>query len=148
MTSPERVEQVLSDEFPGAITESSEVGGVPTFVIGAGDIVRVCGFLKERGDLDFDYPMSITAVEQSDSFEMVYHLYSTVHKHYATLKVRLDKLNPRIESVISVWKGADWQEREVYDMFGIEFDGHPDLRRILTDEDFEGFPLRKDFIEK
>ena len=147
MTSPERIEQLIRDEFPEAILESCEIAGVPTLVVRAGDIVRLCELLKGRADLGFDYPMSITAVDWPENFEVVYHLYSIPHRHYVTLKVKLDKENPRIESVISVWKGADWQEREVYDMFGIEFEGHPDLRRILTDEDIEGFPLRKDFVE-
>jgi len=143
----ERIEQLIRGEFPDAVLETSEVGGVPTLVVRGEDIVPVCAFLKERGDLGFDYPMSITAVEWPENFEVVYHLYSVPHGHYVTLKVKLPKEKPSIPSVTSVWKGANWQEREVYDMFGIEFEGHPDPRRILTDEDFEGFPLRKDFVE-
>ena len=147
MTSPERIEQLTRDEFPEAILESSEIAGVRTLVVRAEDIVLVCGFLKARADLGFDYPMSITAVDWPENFEVVYHLYSIPHRHYVTLKVKLDKEKPSVASVTPVWKGADWQEREVYDMFGIEFEGHPDLRRILTDKDIEGFPLRKDFVE-
>jgi NADH-quinone oxidoreductase subunit C len=143
----ERIEQLIRDEFPDAVLESAEVGGVPTLVVRGKEIVRICAFLKERGDLGFDYPMSITAVEWPESFEVVYHLYSIPHRHYVTLKVKLPKEKPSVASVTSVWKGANWQEREVYDMFGIEFEGHPDPRRILTDEGFEGFPLRKDFVE-
>jgi len=78
---------------------------------------------------------------------VVYHLYSIPMKHYIVLKVRVGRDDPIIPSVTSVWNAANWQEREVYDMFGIRFEGHPDLRRILTEESWEGFPLRKDYLE-
>lgn len=147
MPSPEQIEQLLRNEFPDAIPEAHEVSGIPTFTVRADMIVRVCTFLKERADLGFDYLMSLTAVDWPESFEVVYHLYSIPHRHYVTLKVKLAKDKPVMPTLTSVWRAANWQEREVYDMFGIEFEGHPDLRRILTEEDFEGFPLRKDYVE-
>ena len=139
------IEQAISDRFPEVVEESTEISGVPTLYIRASAIVDVCAFLKESPDLRFDYLMSMTAIDWPDRFETVYHLYSITAKHYVTLKVKLDKANPTILSVTSVWKSADWQEREVYDMFGIKFEGHPDLRRILLEQDWEGFPLRKDY---
>lgn len=148
MLVPERIEQLLLDQFPGAVEESREISQVSTFTIRANEIVYICSFLKESPELKFDYLMSLTAVDWPDRFEVVYHLYSIVHKHYVTLKVRADKESPVVPSVTSVWRAADWQEREVYDMFGIEFEGHPDLRRILLESDWEGFPLRKDYIEQ
>ena len=148
MLVPERIEQLLLDQFPGAVEESREISQVSTFTIRANEIVYICSFLKENPELKFDYLMSLTAVDWPDRFEVVYHLYSIAHKHYVTLKVRADKKSPVVPSVTSVWRAADWQEREVYDMFGIEFEGHPDLRRILLESDWEGFPLRKDYIEQ
>ena len=145
MLISERIEQLLRDKFPEAVLESQEVAGVPTFIVRAEDVVEVCAFLKETPELGFDYLMSLTAVDWPEHMDVVYHLYSIPHKRYATLKVKLGREKPVIRSVSSVWMAANWQEREVYDMFGIKFEGHPDLRRILTVEGFEGYPLRKDF---
>lgn len=145
MLVPERIEQLIRDKFPEAIQESQDLAGVPTFFVRADDIVGVCSFLKDTPELGFDYLMSLTAVDRPENFEVVYHLYSIPNKHYVTLKAKIGREKPLIASVYPVWLAADWQEREVYDMFGIEFEGHPDLRRILLEEDFEGFPLRKDF---
>ncbi|MHB0912468.1 MAG: NADH-quinone oxidoreductase subunit C [Armatimonadota bacterium] len=108
----------------------------------AEEIAEVCAFAKCEG---FDYLMSLTAVDWADRFDLVYHLYSIPNKSYVTLKVKTERENPVVPSVVSVWKAADWQEREVYDMFGVEFAGHPDLTRILLEPDWEGFPLRKDY---
>jgi NADH-quinone oxidoreductase subunit C len=145
MLALQTLEQILKARFSDAVEESAEIAGAPTFVIRASDIVGVCALLKETPEFAFDYLWSLTAVDWPDRFEMVYHLYSTTHRHYVILKVKLGRENPSVASVFEVWKAADWQEREVYDMFGVVFEGHPDLRRILTDEDFEGWPLRKDY---
>ena len=147
MSDSEQIEQAIRNRFPDAVEASTEIGGVATLTVGADAIVDICSFLRDEPALRFDYLMSLTAVDWTDRFEVVYHLYSIPHRHYVTLKVKLAKDKPVMPTVTSVWRAADWQEREVYDMFGIEFEGHPDLRRILTDEDFEGFPLRKDFVE-
>jgi NADH-quinone oxidoreductase subunit C len=98
--------------------------------------------------LYFDFLSSVTGVDngaEQGTFEVLYHLYSIPFNHHIILKVILERENPSIDSVIDIWKGADWQEREIYDMFGIQFIGHPDLRRILLPEDWQGFPLRKDY---
>ena len=147
MTVPERIEQLLLNQFPEAIIESLEISEVSTLHIKPDAIVYISSFLKDDPNLGFDYLMSLSAVDLPDRFDVVYHLYSITHKHYVTLKVKADKKNPVVPSVTSVWKAADWQEREVYDMFGIRFEGHPDLRRILLEDSWEGFPLRKDYVE-
>jgi NADH-quinone oxidoreductase subunit C len=144
---PEQVEQIIRNQFPDAVEQSGEAFGVPVFYVKKDMIVDFCKFLKENPSLQMDYLMSLTAVDWPDRFDVVYHLNSLVNKHYVTLKVKVEKNNPVIPSVTSIWKAANWQEREVYDMFGIKFEGHPDLRRILLDENWEGFPLRKDYIE-
>jgi len=91
---------------------------------------------------------SVTAVDRYPAeprFEVVYHLHSVERNLRVRLKCRLGGENPQIESVTSVWRGANWYEREVFDLFGIRFNGHPDLRRIMMPEDWEGHPLRKDY---
>ena len=148
MATAEDTRRAVCDKFSDAIEATADVAGVPTFTVKADAIVNVCSFLKEDSRFRFDYLMSLSAVDWPDRFEAVYHLYSIALKHYATLKVKLEKANPVIATVTGVWKGANWQEREVYDMFGIKFQGHPDLTRILMDPDWEGFPLRKDYVEK
>ena len=145
MSNSEQLGQAVSDRFPDAVTDSTEIGGVPTLTVSAGAVVDICTFLRDDPALRFDYLMSLTAVDWTDRMEVVYHLYSIPMKHYLTLKIRTDRDDPRAPSVCPVWKAADWQEREVYDMFGIVFGGHPDLRRILMEDDWEGYPLRKDY---
>jgi len=146
----EQVEQAIRNRFPEAVEETAEVSGVPTLFVRADAIADICAFLKEEPGLDFDYLMSLTAVDWPalGGLDVVYHLYSISQKRYVTLKVRVDKEKPVMPSVTSIWKAANWQEREVYDMFGIRFEGHPDLRRILLEPDWDGFPLRKDYVER
>lgn len=106
-------------------------------------LVGVCRFLRDQ--LGFDLLSSISGVDMLDHLETVYHLRSTVRGQLLQVKVRLDHEEPEVDSVVSVWPTANWLERETYDMFGIKFAGHPDLRRMLLDDDFEGFPLLKSF---
>ncbi|HUV03652.1 MAG TPA: NADH-quinone oxidoreductase subunit C [Armatimonadota bacterium] len=146
--SSEQIEQAVRNRFPESVEETGEISGVPTLLVRADAILDICAFLKEEPGLSFDYLMSLTAVDWPDRLDVVYHLYSILQKHYVTLKVRADRATPVVPSVTSVWKAANWQEREVYDMFGIRFEGHPDLRRILLEPDWEGFPLRKDYVER
>jgi NADH-quinone oxidoreductase subunit C len=114
--------------------------------IAPGKIVSVCGFLKY--DQQFIRLSSVTAVDWYPSeprFEVVYHLHSIERKSRIRLKCRLASENPEIESVTGVWRSANWYEREVWDLFGIRFSGHPDLKRIMLPADWEGHPLRKDY---
>ncbi|MFQ6105623.1 MAG: NADH-quinone oxidoreductase subunit C [Candidatus Hydrothermarchaeaceae archaeon] len=105
-------------------------------------LLEVCRYLKEQG---FDHISSVSGVDYAERFEAVFHLWSYSKKKLLSLKVPLPKDDPTIDSVTSIWRGADWHEREAYDMFGIIFKGHPNLTRILLPEDFEGHPFRKDY---
>ena len=129
-----------------AITAGNLDRGEVTLEIAPGKIVSICGFLKY--DQKFVRLSSVTAVDRYPAeprFEVVYHLHSIEQKQRVRLKCRVYGADPAIESVTSVWRGANWYEREVFDLFGIKFLNHPDLRRIMMPDDWEGHPLRKDY---
>src|SRR5712691_9623714 len=107
------------------------------------NLVAVCRFLRDQ--LGFDLLSCISGVDMLDHLETVYHMRSTTRGQLLQIKVRLDHEKPELDSVVSVWPTANWLERETYDLFGIKFAGHPDLRRMLLDDDFEGYPLLKSF---
>ncbi|HET8844428.1 MAG TPA: NADH-quinone oxidoreductase subunit C [Ktedonobacteraceae bacterium] len=107
------------------------------------NLVAVCRFLRDQ--LGFDMLSCISGVDMLDHLESVYHVRSLTRGQLLQLKVRLDAEKPEVDSVVSVWSTANWLERETYDMYGIRYVGHPDLRRMLLDDDFEGFPLLKSF---
>ena len=111
-------------------------------------IREACALLRDYPEVPFNFLSDITCVDWYPSeprFEVIYHLLSIAKKERVRLKVRLDGSSPVIESVITVWPGANYFEREVFDLFGIRFTGHPYLRRILMPEDWEGYPLQKDY---
>ena len=112
-------------------------------------IVEACRFLKTEPGLDFDFLEDLTAVDwpKKNVIEVVYHLVSYKHRHVFKLKVEADRAAPVVATVETVWKTANWFEREVYDLFGVDFPGHPDLRRIMLPDDWIGHPLRKDYQE-
>jgi NADH-quinone oxidoreductase subunit C len=115
----------------------------------AAAIVDVCRFLLSEPEYAFNYLSFLTAIDWKTHFEVVYYLVSTSHGHKVVLKVRVDdRQTPEVPSVMSIWPAADWQEREVYDLFGIRFSGHSNLRRLLLPEGWEGHPLRKDYVQK
>ncbi|MGH8103334.1 MAG: NADH-quinone oxidoreductase subunit C [bacterium] len=132
----------LKDFLDGDITVAF---GEPVATVSRSSWDVVSKKLKEDPDLTFDYLRNLTAVDWITHFEMVYNLYSFNHNYQAVIKSKVSKEFPVIASAANVWHAADWHEREVYDLFGIEFIGHPDLRRILLPEDWEGHPLRKDY---
>ncbi|HKV58783.1 MAG TPA: NADH-quinone oxidoreductase subunit C [Ktedonobacteraceae bacterium] len=111
--------------------------------VDSSNLVAVCRFLRDQ--LGFDMLSCISGVDMLDHLETVYHLRSLTRKQLLQIKVRLDHEKPEVDSVVSVWPTANWLERETYDMYGIKFAGHPDLRRMLLDDDFEGYPLLKSF---
>lgn len=110
-------------------------------------LVALCGFLKDTSELSFDFLSDLCGVDfypELPRYEVVYHLYSITHQHRLRLKCRLDD-PPHTPTVTGIWTTANWHERETFDMYGIVFDGHPNLKRIYMWEEFEGFPMRKDF---
>ncbi len=136
------VEAFDADAVTGGWFERNEL----TLEIAPGKIVSVCGFLKY--DQTYIRLSSLTAVDRYPAeprFEVVYHLHSLKRNDRVRLKCRVRGEDPLIESVTSVWRAANWHEREVFDLFGIRFLGHPDLRRILMPDEWEGHPLRKDY---
>ena len=122
--------------------------GVLTLNVPSDKFLELSKELKNDQEFDFDSLMCLSGVDYPDRFETVYHLSSIDLKHKITLKVALNKTAPKVESVTGIWETANWHEREAYDMFGIIFNNHPDLRRILTVEGTTDFPLRKDYAAK
>ena len=133
----------LQEQFPGSIVES----GPNSLLVKSESLLEIATFLKTTPGLDFDYLAAITAVDYYDYFEVIYQLTSLQHNHSLVVKTRCyERENPSLPSVVSLWRGADFQEREIYDLMGISFDGHPNLKRIVLWEGFAGHPLRKDYL--
>lgn len=132
----------LKEKFPGV-----EVAGAGVLVVPAADLPAVAQELKENPDFDFALLTNLTAVDYKDHFMAVYNLVSLSHGYVLMIKVKLeDRTNPAVPSLCHLWHAANWQERETYDLMGINFTGYPDHpTRILLDDCFEGHPLRKDF---
>jgi NADH-quinone oxidoreductase subunit C len=124
-----------------------EAYGEVTVFVPRDGILEACYFLRDEHDFDLlaDICGADRGPEEDPRFEVNYHLFSTVHHQRLRLKVLLSEDDPTVESVTDVWRTADWHERETYDMFGVKFANHPDLRRILMPSDFDGHALRKDF---
>lgn len=141
----------LKNEFPQDILDIKEYRGETTLFVSREQIFKICAYLKD--ELNFTFLADLTAVDylevKSPRYEVVYHIHRFGPECEENIRIRLKAELPeddiKIDSVTPIWSGADWLEREVYDMFGIEFTGHPDLRRILMPEDYGPFPLRKDF---
>ncbi len=141
--SGEEIASQVEEQLPGSIVDSSQ----DSLVVNSESWLAVATFLKDTPGLDFDYLTSITAVDYYDYFEMVYHLTSLKHNHSLVVKTRCyEREKPSLPSVVSLWRGADLQEREIYDLMGISFDGHPNLKRIFLWQGFQGHPLRKDYL--
>ncbi len=119
--------------------------GVPAVVVPADHLVEICRYLKSTPGLEFDYPASLTAIDYLDRIDVVYQLRSLKHKRDFTVRIEVDREESVAPSVTSVWRGADFQEREIYDLMGVRFTGHPNLKRILLYDEFDGHPLRKDW---
>lgn len=121
---------------------------VPGAFVPAERLLEICRFLREEASFDLDYCSFVSAVDRPEAgtIEVVYHLFSMTAHHELLLKVRTPREAPRVPSVTGIWSGANWHERETYDLFGVVFEGHPDLRRIMMTEDWTGHPLRKDYV--
>jgi NADH-quinone oxidoreductase subunit C len=146
---PVQVAGRLKEQFPGEVLSVTELRGQVSVVIKKDRVLEIARYLHEEPELLFDHLRDICGVDylgkKEPRFEVVYHLYSIKHRHFIRLKAQVPEGDCRIQSVVAVWTGANWHERECYDMFGVVFDGHPDLRRVLLPEDWEGHPLRKDY---
>ena len=141
----ERLKARFGDDV-GALSEAK----VDAFaVVKRERIVEICRFLKSEPGVEMDFLEDLTAVDwpKRNVVEVVYHLLSYRHRHAIVLKVEADRAAPSVPTVECVWKTANWFEREVYDLFGVDFPGHPDLRRIMLPDDWIGHPLRKDYQE-
>ena len=151
LPSLEELKPAVEGLLPGV---SLVIDGAALIVL-AKDLAAICRCLKEREPFALDYLADLTVVDYlpdaasggAGRMDVVYHLYSMAKKHGPlTLKVQLPRTNPSVASITSVWRGAEFQEREAYDLYGVTFQGHPDLRRILMWEGFEGHPMRKDYV--
>ena len=146
MLHNKELETELPAKFAKAITSTSTALGELSFVVDAASIIEVCAFLKNSQG--WNRVSSITCVDwfpQEPRFEVVYLLHNTTTWERLRLKVKVSGVTPELDSATSVWAGANWYEREIFDMFGITFHNHPDLKRILMPVDWVGHPLRKDF---
>jgi NADH-quinone oxidoreductase subunit C len=147
--TPSHLVTALQREHPEWISEIIEAHSEVTAIVPREHIVSVCSGLKSGSSSQFDFLADLCAadrgVEEEPRFEVNYHLFSTTRYHRLRLKVLLDETDVHVPTVTGVWKTANWHERETYDLMGIIFDGHPDLRRILLPDDWQGHALRKDF---
>lgn len=137
----------LQNKFPAAVRETSTSLGDEVVVIDKGSLLQIATFLK-NGPGEFAMLLDLTCVDYPGNeprFEMIYHLFSLSRNRRLRIKAGLSESDLRIASLTSLWKNADWLEREVYDLFGVHFEGHPDLRRLFMYDGFEGHPLRKDY---
>jgi NADH-quinone oxidoreductase subunit C len=145
---PHPLVSALLARFPSAVEEEgADAGGDPIVRVGAGDLLEVLGWLRDDAATRFDYLADLTAIdwtERSPRFDVVYHLYSIAKNHRLTVKVGCAD-GEGVPTVSDIWGTANWHEREAYDLYGVEFLGHPELERIFLPEDWEGFPLRKDY---
>ena len=143
--------QKLKDEFGEQVLHFEEKALQPWVVVQAEAMAAVAAFCKSDPELSFDNLMCLSVVdypkEAPPRMEVVYHLFSYRHRHVLVLKVHCPREDAHVPTVEKVWGVANWHEREGYDMFGVVFDGHSDLRRILLPDDWEGHPLRKDWVD-
>jgi NADH-quinone oxidoreductase subunit C len=145
--TPERLGETIAGALPGAVTGHAVAHGELTLTANAADIVKVATFLRDDERCRFVCIIDVTAVDwpsREKRFDVVYHFLSPTRNARVRVKVETDEATP-VPSLIDVFPGANWMERETYDLYGVLFSGHPDMRRILTDYGFQGHPLRKDF---
>ncbi len=147
MTALDPVE-ALQAAFPDAVQDTPLFREEITIVVSGERIVDVCRYCRDTAGLEYNFLSDITGIDyypQEPRFGIAYHLYSMIHNRSLRLKVMLPGEEPTVPSVVSIYPAANWSEREIYDLFGVTFTGHPDLRRILMPENWEGHPLRKDY---
>ena len=143
-----RVLRRLLDAHGAAVLETHARLGDATALVRKEQLVEVMRFLRDDPELAFDMLMDLTCVDhlgQQPRFEMVYHLYSLAKNHRLRVKTRVPETPCEVDTLTPLWASANWMEREVFDLYGVRFIGHPDLRRILLYDEFQGHPLRKDY---
>lgn len=140
----------LGQKLPGKVTGLKDDVLDPFLMVEPQAIVEACCFLRDEPELKFEILSDLTVVDfpKEEKLQVVYHLYSYTFRHPIVLKVDLPREEPRISTLEGLWKAANWFEREAFDLFGVVFEGHGDLRRILLPEDWIGHPLRKDYVEQ
>lgn len=143
----EEIKASLAGIFPDVTFD--ETGEFLTVIVPSENLLPLMTYLRNTVEYDMDYLFCLTCIDWKDHFMMVYHLLSKTHRHEFVVKAKLtDRENPKIESLVPLWKTANFHEREVFDLFGITFLHHPDLRRIFLDDNWPGFPLRKDYVDE
>ena len=139
----------IKSKYPRIIIDSHNFRGEQTITVNKESVLELFKFLRDDPELDFKFLMDLTAVDylnrKDTRFEVVYHFYSLKHNGRLRIKIPVSEDDCTVDSVSSLWKTANWYEREVWDLYGIKFDDHPDMRRILLYEEFKGHPLRKDY---
>lgn len=147
--TPAQIHEKLQAAHGSAILAFEADALDPFVVVDAAALADVCRFLHDDPDLSFDCLSNMSGVDlmKEERIQVVLHLYSYTHRHLIVVKVNVSRDKPRLPSVETVWKAANWLEREIYDLLGVVFSGHSDLRRLLMPEDWIGHPLRKDFVE-
>ncbi len=147
--SPTEIHQRLQDQHTDAIISFEADALDPFVLVKPASIAEVCRFLHDDPALAFDCLTNMSGVDffKEDYIQVILHLYSYTHRHAIVVKADVSRAEPRMPSVEAIWKAANWLEREIYDLLGVVFTGHPDLRRLLMPEDWVGHPLRKDFVE-
>ncbi len=146
---PIGIAEKIKEKFAEEVKEIIEFRGQVSVVLKKDRIKEIMQYLHGDPELNFNFLEDLCGVDyfgkKEPRFEVVYHLYSFEHRHMIRLKAEVAEDDASIDSVVGIWAGANWHERECFDLFGITFNGHPDLRRVLLPEDWEGHPLRKDY---
>ena len=143
----EELKTALTALLPEATFD--ETGEFLTVIVPSENLLPFMTSLRNNAEFDMDYLFCLTCIDWKDHFMMVYHMLSKTHRHEFVVKAKLaDRVDPKIESLSGIWKTANFHEREVFDLFGVKFLHHPDLRRIFLDDNWPGFPLRKDYVDE
>lgn len=147
--NPKDIAEKIKEQFPDQVVDISEFRDQVSVIVKKDRIIPILKYLHDDPLLSLDHLRDLTAVDYLNKkdvrFEVVYNLYSIRFRHKIRIRAQVPEDDPKINSAVPIWAGANWHERECFDMFGIVFSGHPDLRRILMPEDWEGHPLRKDY---
>jgi len=141
--APREIAQKLNENYPTVVVDITDTA----ILVDNKSLPVVMDYLKKTPGLDFNYLTMVAAVDYYQQFEVVYNLVSMIHNHSVVIKTRCDRENATLPSVVEIWRSADLQEREIYDLMGITFEGHPNLKRIVLWPEFPGHPQRRDYLQ-